>query len=110
VFSGVVLVFDPASEVSVERVDVTEVECAVQEGGADGAKEALDLAFGGAIADGGVAEQTADAAADLGDFLGRVDAAVVCVLRSYSRLFGESPNQPPVLPAGSTRGGSGGNE
>lgn len=37
----------------------------------------FDLALGGAVTNGGVAEQATDAGADLGDFLRRVDGAIV---------------------------------
>jgi hypothetical protein len=77
VLVGVVLVLDPAGEVAVEGVDGGQVEGASEEAHADRAEETLDL--GGAVADRGVAEQAADAGADLGDLLAGVDGAVVDV-------------------------------
>jgi hypothetical protein len=76
---GVVVVFDPVGELAVEGVEGGEVELLEQEAVADAAEEALDLALGGAVAHGGVAEQGADAGADLVDLRGGVDGAVVHV-------------------------------
>ena len=44
---------------------------------ADAAEEAFDLALGGGVADGGMAQDAADAGADEGDLLAGVDRTVV---------------------------------
>ena len=74
---GVVVVFDPVGELAVEGFEGGEVEVLDEELIADAAEEAFDLALGGGVADGGVAQDAADAGADEGDFLGAVDGAVV---------------------------------
>ena len=74
---GVVVVFDPVGELAVEGFERGEVELADEELIADAAEEAFDLSLGGGVADGGVAEDAADAGADEGDFLGAVDGAVI---------------------------------
>ena len=66
VFGGVVLLFDPVGELAVEGFERGEVELADEELVADAAEEALDLALGGGVPDGGVAEDAADAGADRG--------------------------------------------
>ena len=74
---GVVVVFDPVGELAVEGFERGEVELSDEELVADAAEEAFDFALGGGVADGGVAQDAADAGADEGDFLGAVDGAVV---------------------------------
>ena len=89
----VVVVLDPSGEFFVEYSDVGEVERARQKALSDGAEEALDLALGGAIADGCMAEQGASTRADLGDLFGRVDRAVVDVERFGNATFIEGAAQ-----------------
>ena len=74
---GVVVVFDPVGELAVEGFERGEVELLDEELVADAAEEAFDFALGGGVADGGMAQDAADAGADEGDFLGAVDRAVV---------------------------------
>ena len=74
---GVVVVFDPVGELAVEGFEGGEVELLDEELVADAAEEAFDFSLGGGVADGGVAEDAADAGADEGDLLGAVDGAVV---------------------------------
>ena len=74
---GVVVVFDPVGELAVEGFQRGEVELADEELVADAAEKSFDLPLGGGVADGGVAQEAADAGADEGDFLGAVDGAVV---------------------------------
>jgi hypothetical protein len=92
--TGVVLVLDPASEGTIERVRAAEVERATQEVFAYGSEESLDFSLRRPIADGGVAKQTAEAFADLGDLLGGVDASMIDVLWPV-RLCGEPQRIPP---------------
>ena len=72
-------------ELAVEGFEGGEVELLDEELVADAAEEAFDLALGGGIADGGVAEDAADAGADEGDLLGAVDRAVI-----DEELFGDA--------------------
>ncbi len=58
---GVVVVLDPEAELAVECFQGGEVELADEELVADAAEEAFDFALGGGVADGGVAEDAADA-------------------------------------------------
>ena len=44
---------------------------------ADAAEEAFDFSLGGGVADGGVAQEAANAGADKGDLLAAVDRAVI---------------------------------
>ena len=74
---GVVVVFDPVGELAVEGFEGGEVELFDEELVADAAEEAFDFALGGGVADGGMAQDAADAGADEGDLLGAVDRAVV---------------------------------
>ena len=74
---GVVVVFDPVGELAVEGFERGEVEVLDEELIADAAEKAFDFALGGGVADGGMAQDAADAGADEGDFLGAVDGAVV---------------------------------
>ena len=74
---GVVVVFDPEGELPIESFEGGEVELADQELVADTAEEAFDFALGGGVADGGMAQDTADAGTDEGDLLAAVDGAVV---------------------------------
>jgi hypothetical protein len=64
-------------ELAVEGFEGGEVELAEEELVADAAEETFDLSLGGGVADGGMAQDAADAGADQGDFLGAVDRAVV---------------------------------
>ena len=82
---GIVVVFDPVGELAVEGFEGGEVEFLDEELIADAAEKAFDLALGGGVADGGMAEDAADAGADEGDFLGAVDGAVV-----DEKLFGDA--------------------
>ena len=88
-----VVVFDPTRELLVEYRDVGEVESARQKALPDGAEEALDFAFRSAVADGCMAEQGANARADLGDLFGGVDRAVVDVERFGNATFIEGAAQ-----------------
>ena len=74
---GVVVVFDPVGELAVEGFEGGEIEVADQELVADAAEKAFDFSLGGGIANGGVAQEAADAGADEGDLLRAVDRAVV---------------------------------
>ena len=74
---GVVVVFDPVSELAVEGFEGGEVEVFDEELVADTAEESLDFALGSGVADGRVAENAADAGADERDLLTAVDGAVV---------------------------------
>ena len=74
---GVVVVFDPIGELAVESFERGEVELFDEELVADAAKKALDFSFGGGVANGGMAENAADAGADENDLLAAVDRAVV---------------------------------
>src|SRR5690606_2086117 len=56
VLARVVLVFDPAEESAVERVDRGEVEVSRQKRLAHSAEEAFDFSFGGTVSHWGVAE------------------------------------------------------
>ena len=85
VWAGVVVVFDPVGELAVEGFERGEVELADEELIADASEEAFDLSLGGGVADGGVAQDAADAGADEGDLLGAVDGAVV-----DEQLFGDA--------------------
>ena len=79
-FSEVVGVFDPSGEVGVEFFEVGEVfEILVEILITNGAEEAFDFSFCGAVAHGGVDENGAEADADLMEFLGGVVGAVVGV-------------------------------
>ena len=64
-------------ELAVEGFERGEVELSDEELVADAAEEAFDFSLGGGVADGGVAQDAADAGADEGDLLGAVDGAVV---------------------------------
>ncbi|MFM1945066.1 MAG: hypothetical protein RI897_4048 [Verrucomicrobiota bacterium] len=75
----VVVFLDPVGELTVEGFERTEVQRAGEELVADGAEEAFDFSLGRAVAHGGVMEQAADAGADLDDFFGGVDGAVIDV-------------------------------
>ena len=72
-------------ELAIEDVERGEIELADEELIANAAKEPFDFSLGGGIADGGVAEDAADAGADKGDLLGGVDGAVV-----HEELFGHA--------------------
>src|SRR5262249_20850271 len=74
---GVVVLFDPVTELAVEGFEAGQIEGADQELIADAAEEAVGLALGGGVADGGVPKDAADAGADEDDFLRAVDGAVV---------------------------------
>ena len=78
-FDGVVLVLGPSGELPVEDVKRREVELFGEKLIADAPKEPLDFSFGGGIADGGVAENAADASADEGEFLAGVDGSIIDV-------------------------------
>ena len=82
---GVVVVFDPVGELAVEGFEGGEVELADEELIAAAAEESFDFALGGGIADGGVAQDAADAGADQGDLLAAVDRAVI-----DQQLFGDA--------------------
>src|SRR5690606_7765792 len=62
-----------------------QVEVFDEELVAHAAKEAFDLALGGGVADGGMAQEATDAGAEEGDFLAAVDGAVV-----DEELFGDA--------------------
>ncbi len=74
---GVVVAFDPAGELAVEGFERGEVELFDEELVADAAEEAFDFALGGGVADGGMAQDAADAGANERDLLAAVDRAVV---------------------------------
>ena len=74
---GVVLFLDPVGELAVERVQRTQVQIAGEELVAHGAEKSFDFSFGRAVAHRRVMQQAADAGADLDDFLGGVNGAVV---------------------------------
>jgi hypothetical protein len=74
---GVVVLFDPVGELAIEGVEGGQVEVFDEELIADAAEEAFDFSLGGGIANGGVAEDAADAGGDEGDFLGTVNGTVV---------------------------------
>ena len=82
---GVVVVFDPVGELAVEGFEGGKVELFDEELVADAAEEALDFSLGGGVADGGMAQDAADAGADEGDLLGAIDRAVV-----DEELFGDA--------------------
>ena len=86
---GVVVFLDPVRELAVEGFEAGEVELAAKELIADGAEKALDFSLGGGVADRRVGEEAADAGADVGDFLGGVDGAVVDVQRVRDAAFVE---------------------
>ena len=60
---GVVVVFDPVSELAVEGFERGQVEVFDEELVANTAEEAFDFSLGGGIADGGMAQEAADAGA-----------------------------------------------
>ncbi len=76
---GVVVVFDPVSELLVEHVDRGEVEIADQKLITDSAKEAFDLPFSRSVTDGGVAKDAAHTGTDQRNLLAAVDRTVVNV-------------------------------
>src|ERR1022692_4461408 len=73
VFGGVVVVFNPVGELTVEDFERRDIELANEELIAYAAEEAFDFSLGGGIADGSMPEDAADAGADEGDFLRAVD-------------------------------------
>jgi len=80
VFAEVVGVFDPVGEVVVELFEVGDVfEVLVEILITNGAEEAFDFSFCGAVAYGCVDENGAEAGADLMEFFGGVVGAVVGV-------------------------------
>src|SRR5687767_6400396 len=78
-FLGVVVFLDPVSELAVERVEAGQIQGTGEELLAHRAKKSFDFYFGRSIAHGSVMEEAAEAGADLDDFLGGVDGAVVHV-------------------------------
>lgn len=92
-FLGVVLFLDPVSELAVESVERTQIERAGKELITNGSEEALDFTFGGTVSHRGVMEETANACADLNDFLRGIDGAVVDVKGLRNAAFIESRAQ-----------------
>lgn len=78
-FLGVVLFLDPEGELTVESVERTAIQRSGKELVSNGSEEAFDFAFGGTVAHRGVMKKTSDACADLDDFFGGIDGAVVDV-------------------------------
>ena len=83
--NGVVLVFEPEGELAVEGLKAGEIELTGKELLTEAAEETFDFALGGAVADGGMAQDDAQSRADEGDFLGGVNGTVVDV-----ELFGDA--------------------
>ncbi|MFT5527166.1 MAG: hypothetical protein ACI9HK_005148 [Pirellulaceae bacterium] len=77
VFSCVVVVFDPLSELFVELTERGKVEVANEKLVTDSAKEPLDLSLGGSVSNGRVTEDTTNSGANEGDFLTAVDGTVI---------------------------------
>ena len=75
----VVLLLDPMSELAVETLQRREIQFPREELVAHGSEKSFDLPLGRAVPYGRVGEQAADAGADLDDFLGGVDGAVIDV-------------------------------
>ena len=86
---GVVMFLDPLGELAVEGVQRTQVQVAGQELVAHRAEKSFDFSLGRAIPHRRVVEQAADAGADLDDFLGGVNGAVVHVERVRHAAFVE---------------------
>lgn len=78
---GIVLFFNPLNELAIEALQGGEVQLAGEELVTDGPEEAFDFSFGGTVAHGRVGQEAADPGADLDDFLGGVDGAVIYVQR-----------------------------
>src|SRR6185437_4753792 len=85
VLDRVVVVFAPVGELTVEGFEGREVELFDEKLVEDAAEEAFDLSLGGGVADGGMAQQAADAGTQKGDLLAAVDGAVV-----HEELLGEA--------------------
>ena len=68
---------DPLGELPVETFEGTEVQITGEELTPHRAEEPFNFALGRTIADWRVVQQTADAGADLKDFLGGVNGTVV---------------------------------
>ena len=77
---GVVLLLDPMSELAVETLPAKRDPVPAQRNWSRTVlKKSFDLSLGRAVPYRGVGEQAADAGADLDDFLGGVDGAVIDV-------------------------------
>ena len=77
------------SELAVEGFEAGEVQLAAKELLAHGAEKPLHFSLGRAVAHRRVGEQAADPGADLDDFLGGVDGAVIHVQASWNPAFVE---------------------
>ena len=84
---GVVVFLDPLRELAVERLQRTQVQIAGQELVAHRAEKPFDFSLGRAVAHRRVVQQAADAGADLEDFLGGVNGAVVHIERVRHAAF-----------------------
>jgi len=78
-FLGVVTFFDPMDELAVESVERSQIQRAGKELFPNGAEESFDFSLRRSVAHRRVMEQAADAGADLDDFPGRINGAVINV-------------------------------
>ena len=92
-FLGVILFLGPLGELAVERFQRSQIQGAGQKLLAHTAKKALDFSLGGSIPDGRVMQEAANPGANLDDFLGTINGAVIDIERLGDASFIEGSLQ-----------------
>ena len=77
--AGVILFLDPHGELAVKSRQRRQVELAGQKTVTNRTKKSFDLTLGGAIADGSVGQNDAQAGANSDDFAANINGAVIGV-------------------------------
>ena len=96
------MLLDPGVELAVKRLDGAEVELLDEKLAADGAKEALDLAFGRAVADGRVKTLVAEASGTTFSAQVWIDASYegdLLAAAGVNMTWGREAAAPPVWPS-----------
>ena len=87
---GIVVFLGPVSELAIESFEAGKIQLAAKKLLAHTAEKAFDFPFGCAIPHGRVGEQTANAGADLDDFLGGINRTVINIQTVGDPAFVES--------------------